>query len=763
MITKKQALDYHTTGRPGKIEVINTKPAATQRDLALAYTPGVAEPCREIARDPGTAILYTAKGNLVGVVTNGTAVLGLGNIGSLAGKPVMEGKGVLFKRFADIDVFDIELNTENVDEFIHAVKLMEPTFGGINLEDIKAPECFEIERRLSEAMNIPVFHDDQHGTAIISAAALINAAELAGKKLEDMKMVISGAGAAAISCARHYQRFGLKHENIILCDSRGVIYEGREAGINEFKREFMIKTEARTLADAMVGADVFIGLSMGGLVSKEMVKSMADNPIVFALANPDPEISYEDAIDSRKDVIIATGRSDKPNQVNNVLGFPFIFRGALDIHASAINTEMKVAATLALAELAHEDVPDSVTQVYEASTLMFGRDYIIPKPLDQRVLPMVASAVAKAAMDSGVARKTIDIDDYKQELESRLGRSRALMMRINQKAKLGPKKIVFPEGECDKIIRASQQIVAEEIAQPILLGDEAFIRSEAERLNVSLDNVEIMDPVRLKPNKEFVEKIYNDRQRKGMTRSHAVNVMRRPNYYGAMMVELGLADGMVSGIAHHYPDTIRPALQILQIEEGIGRVAGTMILAFKNKVKLFADVTINIDPDAKTLADIALLTAAEARKFGINPRVAMLSFSNFGSVKHPLSQKVKEAVCLIKERDPNLQVDGEIHADVAVDTAILKEHFPFSNLQEEANVLIFPDLTSGNIAYKLLSKLANATAIGPILMGIRQPVNLLQYASSTVEDIVNMTAITVLEAQELAARRLSKEGENQNG
>jgi len=755
MITKQQALDYHSKGRPGKIEVVNTKPTETQRDLSLAYTPGVAEPCREIAKAPETANLYTARGNLVAVVTNGSAVLGLGNIGPLAGKPVMEGKGVLFKRFADIDVFDIELDTDNVEEFINAVRLMEPTFGGINLEDIKAPECFEIERRLVESMDIPVFHDDQHGTAIISAAALINAVELAGKKMEDIKMVISGAGAAAISCARHYQNFGLKKENIIMCDSRGPIYEGRTDGINEFKKEFMVKTDARTLADAMVGADVFIGLSMGGLVSKEMVKSMADNPIVFAMANPDPEISYEDAMDARSDVIMATGRSVKPNQVNNVLGFPFIFRGALDVHARAINTEMKIAATRALAELAHQDVPDSVTQAYATSSLMFGRDYIIPKPLDQRVLPYVASAVAKAAMDSGVARKTIDIEAYKDELESRLGRSRALMMRIIHKARQAPKKIVFPEGECDKIIRASQQIVAEGIARPVLLGDEAFIRSEAERLNVTLENVEILDPARMAPKKEYIHTIYEARQRKGMTRRHAVNLMRRANYYGSMMVKMGDADGLVSGIAQHYADTVRPALQILQTEPGIRRVAGSFILAFKNKVKFLADVTINIEPDAETLAEIALLTAEEARKFGITPRVALLSFSNFGSVKHPLSQKVKEAVQLIKERDPDLQVDGELHADVAVDTDLLREHFPFSNLQEEANVLIFPDLTSGNIAYKLLSKLANATAIGPILMGIRQPVNLLQYASSTVEDIVNMTAITVLEAQELAARRLS--------
>ncbi|RMF07760.1 MAG: NADP-dependent malic enzyme, partial [Candidatus Neomarinimicrobiota bacterium] len=513
MVTKQEALDYHSKGRPGKIEVVNTKSTSTQRDLSLAYTPGVAEPCREIARDPNTASRYTAKGNLVAVVTNGSAVLGLGNIGPLAGKPVMEGKGVLFKRFADIDVFDIELNTSDVDEFITAVRLMEPTFGGINLEDIKAPECFEIERRLVESMNIPVFHDDQHGTAIISAAALINAVELAGKRMEDIRMVISGAGAAAISCARHYQNFGVRHENIIMCDSRGPIYQGRTAGINKFKEEFMVDTDARTLADALVDADVFIGLSTGGILTPEMVKTMADNPIVFAMANPDPEITYEDATGARPDVIMATGRSDYPNQVNNVLGFPFIFRGALDVEATAINTEMKIAATRALAELAHMDVPDSVTQAYSTTSLHFGRDYIIPKPLDSRVLPHVASAVAQAAMESGVARKQVDIEAYKEELESRLGRSRALMMRITHKAREHPKKIVYPEGECDKIIRASQQVVAEGIARPILLGNETFIRSEADRLNVSLDGVEILDPARMDPNPAYIQSIYEQRQR----------------------------------------------------------------------------------------------------------------------------------------------------------------------------------------------------------------------------------------------------------
>ncbi len=747
MITKKQALDYHQTGRPGKIEVVATKSTVTQQDLSLAYSPGVAEPCREIKKNPADVLKYTARGNLVAVVTNGTAVLGLGDIGALAGKPVMEGKGVLFKRFSDIDVFDLELDTHNVDEFVEAVKLLEPTFGGINLEDIKAPECFEIEERLKNEMKIPVFHDDQHGTAIISAAGLINAVELAGKKMEDLKIVVSGAGASAISCATHYLNFGVKKQNICLCDSKGVIYRGRKEGMNKYKEQFACKYTARTLAEAMVGADVFIGLSVAGLVTKEMVKSMAENPIVFAMANPDPEISYDDAREARDDIIMGTGRSDFPNQVNNVLGFPFIFRGTLDVHATSINTEMKIAASEALAKLAKEDVPDEVSRLYNKSRLKFGPDYIIPKPMDYRVLTWVASAVAKAAMDSGVAQKNVEIEAYKDELEARLGKSRELMREIIHRAQTEPKRIVFPEGECEQVIRASAQIVNQKIAQPILLGNPKEVKNLAEELDVNLSGVEIIYPTKSSNYNSYMMELYKMRQRKGMTRRRARVDISRTNYFGSMMIHMGDADGMVSGVAQHYADTIRPALQILELEPGVKHVAGMFILVFKNKIKILADVTVNIEPNAETLAEIAILTADEAKKFDINPHVALMSFSNFGSVKHPMATKVKEAVRLVKKMRPDILIDGEMHADVAVNSELLREHYPFSKLQEEANVLIFPDLTSGNIAYKLLSQLANAAAIGPILMGISKPVNLLQFATSTVEDIVNMTAITVLEAQ----------------
>ncbi len=747
MISKKQALEYHSRGRAGKIEVVATKPTLTQRDLSLAYTPGVAEPCREILKDPKKATAYTARGNLVGVVTNGTAVLGLGNIGPLAGKPVMEGKGVLFKRFADIDVFDIEIDTEDVDEFVQVVKLLEPTFGGINLEDIKAPECFEIERRLIEAMKIPVFHDDQHGTAIISAAALLNAVELAGKKMESLRVVIAGAGAAAIACAQHYMRFGVKNENIIMCDSQGPIYIGREAGMNPYKAEFAVETKARTLAEAMEGADVFLGLSQGGIVSQDMVRSMAEKPIVFALANPDPEITYPEAKAARKDIIMATGRSDYPNQVNNVLGFPFIFRGALDVQAQQINTEMKMAASRALAELAREDVPDEVAKVYGKAYLRFGPDYIIPKPFDSRVLTWEATAVAQAAIDTGVANRPVDMKTYGDVLVARLGKSRELMQEIYHKAQRDPKRIVFPEGESEGIIRASHQMVVQGIARPILLGDPQVINQEAERLQVDLTGVELMDPKQSDRMNDYVQALYELRQRKGVTQRHARTMMKRPNYFASMMVYLGEADGLVSGITKNYPETLRPALQIIPLREGVKHVAGMYLLVFKNKIKFLADVTVNIDPDAETLAEIATLAAEEARKFGITPRVAILSFSNFGTVKHPLALKAKRAVELIKATNPDYEIDGEMHADVAVSTEMLKEHFPFSTLKSEANVLIFPELTAGNVTYKLFSQLGNATAIGPILLGLSKPVNLLQFASSTVEDIVNMTAITVLDAQ----------------
>lgn len=749
MITKNQALEYHREGRPGKLEVVATKPCDTQHDLSLAYTPGVAEPCREIEKDPSRVNLYTAKANLVGVITNGSAVLGLGDIGALAGKPVMEGKGVLFKRFADIDVFDIELDTQDVEAFIQTVKMMEPTFGGINLEDIKAPECFEIEKRLTAEMNIPVFHDDQHGTAIISAAALINAVELAGKKMAAIKIVFSGAGASALACARHYLRFGVRRENLIMCDSRGVIYQGRKAGMNRYKAEFAVQTKKRTLAEAMAGADVFLGLSRGGLVSPEMVRSMAAKPIVFAMANPDPEISYPEAVAARSDIIMATGRSDYPNQVNNVLGFPFIFRGALDVHATQINHEMKVAASQSLAQLAKEDVPDQVAQAYGLDHLEYGPNYIIPKPFDPRVLIWEASAVAQAAMDSGVARKTVDIATYHDELEARLGKSREFIRTIIHKAQRNPKRIVLPEGETEKIIRASQQIVREQIAYPILLGDPEIIRQEAAKLHIDLEGVELLDYKHSPLQEKYISEIYRQRQRKGVTQRRARNLMNRVNYFGAMMVHMGDADGLVSGMDQYYPDTIRPALRLVKMRPGVKHVAGMYLLIFKNNIKVLADVTVNIEPDAETLAEITLLTAEEVRKFGITPRVAILSFSNFGSVKHPLAEKAREAVRIVKRIDPDLIIDGEMHADVAVNTRLLRDHYPFSDLDEEANVLICPELTSGNISYKLLAELGNATKIGPILMGLNKPVHLLQFAVSTVDDIVNMTAITVIDAQNI--------------
>ncbi len=762
MITKKQALDYHSEGRPGKIEVATTKRCETQHDLALAYTPGVADPCLEIEKNPELAALYTARANLVGVVTNGTAVLGLGDIGPLAGKPVMEGKGVLFKRFSDVDVFDIELNTHDPEEIISAVKLMEPTFGGINLEDIKAPECFEIEERLIKEMNIPVFHDDQHGTAIISAAGLINAVELTGKKMKELKIVVSGAGAAAIASATHYLRFGAKRENITMCDSKGVVYKGRKTGMNKYKDRFAADTKLRTLKEAMVGADVFLGMSKGGLVTKAMVRSMADNPIVFAMANPDPEISYPDAKAARPDVIMATGRSDYPNQINNVLGFPFIFRGALDVRATKINDEMKMAASRALASLAKESVPEEVTRAYGLDNLEFGPDYIIPKPFDPRVLTWEAAAVAKAAMDTGVATVKLNLEKYRDQLEARLGKSRELLRLIIHKAQNNPKRIVFPEGECDKIIRASYQIQKEGIAKPILLGNIPKIKAEAERLRINLKGIKMIDPEDSKSHKKYVSVIHNLRNRKGMTRRRAESLMTRPNYFGPMMVHLGDADGMVSGITQNYPDTLKPALQILDLQDGIKHVAGMYILVFKNKIKVFADVTVNINPTAETLKEIAILTAEKAKQLGINPRIALVSSSNFGSVIHEKATLMKKAVELIREARPDLCVDGEMHADVAVSTELLQKHFPFSYLKEEANVLIFPDLTSGNISYKLLKQLANATAIGPILLGLSKPVHLLQFADSSVEDVVNMTAIAVADAQHLETQKIVKEFKTAN-
>jgi malate dehydrogenase (oxaloacetate-decarboxylating)(NADP+) len=755
MVRKQEALDYHSMGRKGKVEVISSKPCQTQRDLSLAYTPGVAEPCLEIHANPEDAYKYTSKGNLVGVVSNGTAVLGLGDIGALAGKPVMEGKGVLFKRFADIDVFDIELNTHNADEIIKAVQLLEPTFGGINLEDIKAPECFYIEETLKKTMNIPVFHDDQHGTAIISGAALVNALEIQGKKIDQIKVIFSGAGAAGIACAKLYEKLGVKRENIILVDTKGVVYKGRTEGMNQYKEYFAIQTNARTLADAVKGADVFCGVSAKGVLSKEMVKSMADKPIVFAMANPDPEITYEDATSARDDIIMATGRSDFPNQVNNVLGFPFIFRGTLDVRATTINDEMKIAASHALAKLAKEDVPDNVLKAYGKKRIEFGREYIIPKPFDPRVLFWEATAVAKAAMDTGVARNPItDFEKYRDQLEARLGKSREVMRFYIHKAKSEPRRIVFPEGDEDKILRAAQMLLDEGIARPILLGTPDTISQHIKDLGLDLKGVEIIRPRKSPRFEEYVSALYNLRKRKGMTAASARQLLRNNyNVYGMMMVEMGDADGLISGLTEHYPETIRPALQIIGTRAGVRKICGAYMMVFKNRTIFISDATVNIEPDAEDLADIALLTAERALSMNVIPRVAMLSFSNFGSTQHPLTEKVRKAVEIIKNKAPNLVVEGEIMADTALDPDIVSEVFPFSEIKGDANVLICPDLTSANIAYKVLAKLGGATAIGPMLLGIRKPVYLL-VPGCDVNDIVNITAVAVSEAQRIGEKPL---------
>jgi malate dehydrogenase (oxaloacetate-decarboxylating)(NADP+) len=751
MIRKQEALDYHSQGRRGKIEVISSKPCATQRDLALAYTPGVAEPCLEIHNNPEDAYKYTAKGNLVGVVSNGTAVLGLGDIGALAGKPVMEGKGVLFKRFADIDVFDIELNTHNPDDIIKAVQLLEPTFGGINLEDIKAPECFYIEEALKKTMNIPVFHDDQHGTAIISGAALINALEIQGKKIGDIKVVFSGAGAAGIACARLYEKLGVKRENILLVDTKGVVYKGRKEGMNPYKEYFATDTNARTLTDAMKGADAFCGVSAKGILTQEMIRSMANNPIVFAMANPDPEITYPEAVAVRGDLIMATGRSDYPNQVNNVLGFPFIFRGALDVRASGINDEMKIAASRALARLAKEDVPDSVLKAYGAKRMEFGKEYILPKPFDPRVLFWETIAVAKAAMETGVARTPIkDFDAYRDCLEGRLGKSREVMRFYVNKAKTQPKRIVFPEGDEDKILRAAQMLLDDGIAKPILLGSPEVIQQHIKDLGLDLDGVEIIRPRQSPQFEKYVSALYDLRKRKGMTPASARSLLKyNYNYFGMMMVESCDADGLVSGLTQSYPETIRPALQIIGTRKGVRKVCGAYMMVFKNQTFFIADATVNIEPDAEDLADIALLTAEKATYMNVEPRVAMLSFSNFGSTMHPQSEKVRQAVEIIRKKAPNLVVDGEIMADTAVSPDIVSEFFPFSKIKGDATILICPGLASANIAYKLLAKLGGATAIGPMLLGIRKPVYLLT-PGSDVNDIVNITAVAVSEAQRVA-------------
>jgi len=731
--------------------VVPTKPTATQYDLSLAYTPGVAHACRAIEADPLDGYRYTARGNLVAVISNGTAVLGLGDIGALAGKPVMEGKAVLFKRFADVDVFDLELETHDAEEIIRTVKLLEPTFGGINLEDIKAPECFEIETRLKKEMGIPVFHDDQHGTAIISGAALLNALEVAGKRIEDVKIVFSGAGAAAFGCIWLYLQLGAKKENVILCDSKGVVYRGRTQNMNPQKEEFAADTDCRTLADALRGADVFVGLSVAGMMNADMVRSMAPNPIVFAMANPDPEITWEEATEARDDVLMATGRSDYPNQVNNVLGFPFIFRGALDVRATDINDEMKLAATRALAELAREDVPDSVLKAYGAENLRFGREYLIPKPFDHRVLLRVPPAVARAAMESGVAQVPIeDWDAYQRRLETIISRRLEVMHDVIDRAKRDPKRIVFPEGDNDKILRAAKILVDQGIAHPVLLASPERIADKMRELELPEDKVSVVQVKTSERFESYARRLHELRRRDGLTLEDARNLMRSHNYYGAMMVEQGDADGLISGVSQHYPETIRPALQILHTRPGVQRVSGCYILILGDRLLFLADTTVNIDPSAEDLAEIALLTAEFAHRFNVVPRVAMLSFSNFGSNKHPSAVKVRRAVELLHERAPELEVDGEVQADTAVLPELLSEVYPWSRLQGAANVLIFPELNSANTAYKLLWRLAGAEAIGPVLLGMSKPVHLLQRGVE-VSEVVNMAALCVVDAQDLAA------------
>jgi len=751
-ITRDEALEYHSRSPKGKIEVLPSKPTATQRDLSLAYTPGVAEPCLEIARDPQLAYDYTAKGNLVAVISNGTAVLGLGNIGALAGKPVMEGKGVLFKRFAGIDVFDIEVATEDPEEFIRAVKLLEPTFGGINLEDIKAPECFEIERRLKAEMNIPVFHDDQHGTAIISGAALLNALEVAGKKIEEVKLVLSGAGAAAFGCLRLYLELGIRKENIILCDRKGVIYRGRPNESDQQKLEFAAETTARNLAEALVKADVLVGLSVAGAVTPEMLRAMAPHPIIFAMANPTPEIGYDEALAARPDAIVATGRSDYPNQVNNVLGFPSLFRGALDTRASDINGAMKLAATRALAALAREDVPDSVLKAYGLKSLKFGRDYLIPKPFDYRVLLTVAPAVARAAEESGIARASVgDLETYGRRLEHLVSRRLELMRVVVDRAQEDPKRIVFPEGEEEKILRAAKILVDQGIAHPILLARRERIAGKLAELGLAEDRVTIVHSESAPQYERYARRFHELRRREGVTLEDGYKRMRSRNYFGSMMVAEGDADGLISGLTYEYADTIRPALQVIHTRPGVNRVAGTYILILKDRLFFFADTTVNIDPDAETLAEIALLTAEFARRFDVEPRVAMLSFSNFGSNSHPSAKKARRAVEIVRARAPELAIDGEMQADTAVVAAVLQESYPWSRLDGPANVLIFPELNSANTAYKLIWRLAGAEAIGPVLLGMARPVHVLQRGVE-VSDIVNMAAICVVDAQEYEAR-----------
>lgn len=747
-IRKQDALNYHMHGQPGKIEVVPTKVLSSQLDLALAYSPGVAEPCKEIHANKEDVYKYTSKGNLVAVISNGTAVLGLGDIGPEASKPVMEGKGVLFKKFAGIDVFDIEIDEKDPDAFIKIVKSLEPTFGGVNLEDIKAPECFKIETELREKMNIPIMHDDQHGTAIISCAALLNALEIVGKKIQDIKIVVNGAGAAAVSCTKLYIALGAKKENIIMCDSKGVLNTAR-TGLDDIKKQFVLDTKINTLQEAMKGADVFIGLSVADAITPDDLNNMTKDPIVFALSNPNPEIDYNLARRTREDAILATGRSDHPNQVNNVLGFPYIFRGALDVRATEINEAMKLAAVYALAELAKEPVPDMVVKAYGTDKIQFGREYLIPKPLDPRLITTVSPAVAKAAMDSGIAKYPItDWVAYHHELQQRIGIDQKLMSRIIDRAKKNPKRVVFAEANHHKILKAAQILKDEGIAQPILLGNREEIHALIEEHNLDLHDCPIYYPREDDDMvKRYAEVLYKKRQRKGLTYLDSVRMMRERNYFGAMMVEFGDADALVSGLTKDYPKTILPSLQIIGTADGVERVAGMYIITNKKGTFFFADTTVNVDPNAQELAGIIELTARGVKFFDMDPRIAVLSYSNFGSSKGEVPEKSREAVRIAKAKNPSLVVEGDIQANVALNTALQQETFPFSALAKEgANTLIFPNLAAGNIAYKLLMEIGGAEAIGPILLGMKKPVHVLQLGSS-IREIVNMAAIAVVDAQ----------------
>lgn len=749
-LRREQALEYHSKGRPGKIEVVPTKEAKTQRDLSLAYSPGVAEPCKEIFKNTEDVYKYTAKGNLVGVISNGTAVLGLGDIGPEASKPVMEGKGVLFKIFADIDVFDIEINEKDPEKFVQIVKALEPTFGGINLEDIKAPECFYIETKLREALKIPVMHDDQHGTAIISSAAMINALELQKKKIDKVRFVINGAGAAAMACAKLYVALGAKYENFILFDKDGVLHEAR-TDLGEDKKPFAIKKSDLTLAQAMKDADVFVGLSVGNVVTPEMVKSMAKRPIVFAMANPDPEITYEAAIGVRDDIIMATGRSDYPNQVNNVLGFPFIFRGALDVRATQINEAMKLAAVKALADLAKSAVPDIVNMAYNEKTIAFGPTYIIPKPLDPRLLSTVAPAVARAAIESGVAQIAIaNWDAYAIELNKRLGLDNQLIRAVGSKARRDPRRVVFAEADNQKILKVAQIVYDEGIAYPILLGNEKKIKSIAAINNIDIEDFPIIDTnseEQDEKRKFFAELFFKKRQRRGINKHESHKLMHDRNHFGCMMVETGEADAMISGLTKNYPDTIRPAIQIIGTEEGVKKIAGMYLLLTKRGPLFLADTTVNFNPTAEELADITLMVAKEVRNFNLVPKIAMLSYSNFGTSDSPEARLVAEARKIVKQKNPSLIVDGEMQASLAFSNEIIRENYPFSELlDQQVNTLIFPNLAAGNIAYNLLKEVGGADAIGPILLGLKKPVHVLQLGSS-VRSIYNMALVAVIDAQ----------------